>query len=132
MIKIRSASCSCNLVTIQCRGEPLRTSACHCFECQKRTGSVFGVQARFYAEQTVLDGDVVSYTRIADSGNEVTYDFCPRCGTTMLLRLSSAPGYTVVPLGIFSEQDFPTPAFSVYEERKHGWVKFDCEIDHQN
>ncbi|WP_375749815.1 GFA family protein [Vibrio sp. HN007] len=129
MTKIRIATCSCELVTITCRGEPLRTAACHCFECQKRTGSVFGVQARFYSEQVTIDGEVSSYTRLADSGNEVSYNFCPCCGTTMLLKLSSAPGHSVVPLGIFREQDFPTPAFSVYESRKHGWVTFDSEIE---
>lgn len=132
MSKLRIATCSCNLVTIQCRGEPLRTSACHCFECQKRTGSVFGVQARFYSEQTTLDGEVSSYTRIAESGNQVTYSFCPRCGTTMMLRLSAAPGYSIVPLGVFREQDFPPPSFSVYEERKWGWVKFDSEVEHSD
>lgn len=26
---------------------PVRIGICHCFECQRRTGSVFGVQARF-------------------------------------------------------------------------------------
>ncbi|MDG3085411.1 GFA family protein [Vibrio hannami] len=130
MSKIRTATCSCKLVTLTCKGEPIRTSACHCFECQKRTGSVFGVQARFYKEQVSIEGDVSSYTRVADSGNEVSYNFCPSCGTTLLLKLSAAPGHSIIPLGIFSEQDFPAPTFSVYEERKHGWVAFDCEVEH--
>lgn len=130
MTVIRTASCSCNLVTIRCKGDPIRTSICHCFECQKRTGSVFGVQARYLAENTIIDGDVISYSRIADSGNQVTYDFCPRCGTTMRLRLAGAPEAIIIPLGLFKEQDFSTPTFSVYEERKRGWIKFDCEMDH--
>ncbi len=127
---IRTATCSCNLVTIRCKGEPVRTSVCHCFECQKRTGSVFGVQARFAAQNTALNGEVSSYTRIADSANQVSYDFCPRCGTTVRLRLSVAPEYCVIPLGIFNEDDFPSPAFSVYEARKKGWVKFEGEMEH--
>ncbi|WED29414.1 GFA family protein [Vibrio sp. DW001] len=127
---IRTASCSCNLVTIRCMGEPIRTAICHCFECQKRTGSVFGVQARYLTENTVLDGEIVSYSRIADSGNQVTYDFCPRCGTTMRLKLNAVPDATIVPLGLFKEQDFTSPSFSVYEQRKRGWILFDCEMDH--
>ncbi|MFC1233980.1 GFA family protein [Vibrio sp. F74] len=127
---IRTASCSCNLVTIRCKGEPIRTAICHCFECQKRTGSVFGVQARYLTENTVLDGEVVSYSRIADSGNQVTYDFCPRCGTTMRLKLNAVLDATIVPLGLFKEQDFASPSFSVYEQRKRGWISFDCEMDH--
>lgn len=128
--KIRMADCSCGQVNLVCRGEPLRTSVCHCFECQKRTGSVFGVQARYLKQQISFSGDVVEYTRLNESGNEVTYSFCPRCSTTMMLHLSAAPEYTVIPIGVFQEQDLPTPSFSVYEERKHGWVKFDCQMEH--
>ncbi|MEF1289889.1 GFA family protein [Vibrio sp. M260118] len=128
--KIRMADCSCGQVNLVCRGEPARTSICHCFECQKRTGSVFGVQARFYKHQVSYSGELVEYTRISDSGNEVTYSFCPRCSTTMLLRLQAAPEFTVVPVGVLNQQDLPMPSFSIYEERKHGWVKFDCQIEH--
>lgn len=128
--KIRMADCSCGQVSLVCRGEPIRTAVCHCFECQKRTGSVFGVQARYLTQQVAISGDVVEYSRISDSGNEVTYSFCPRCSATIMLTLSASPEYTVIPVGIFQERDLPTPSFSVYEERKHGWVKFDCQIEH--
>ncbi|WP_070969317.1 GFA family protein [Vibrio sonorensis] len=125
----RSADCACGQASVRCQGEPVRTSICHCFECQKRTGSVFGVQARFNREQVSISGDLTRFSRLAESGNEVEYSFCPSCGTTMLLSLSAAPEFLVVPLGLFTEQDLPQPSFSVYEERKHGWVKFDCEIE---
>ncbi|RTZ18198.1 aldehyde-activating protein [Vibrio aquaticus] len=130
--KIRMADCSCGQVNLVCRGEPIRTSVCHCFECQKRTGSVFGVQARFEASQVSFSGEMVQYTRISDSGNEVTYSFCPRCSTTMLLKLQAAPESLVIPVGVFNEHDLPSPSFSVYEERKSGWVKFDCQIEHHH
>jgi len=128
--KIRIADCSCGQVNLVCRGEPARTSLCHCFECQKRTGSVFGVQARFGAEQVSYSGDMTEYTRLADSGAEVTYSFCPRCSTTMLMRLSALPDMLVIPVGVFNQLDFAPPSFSVYEERKQGWVQFDCQIEY--
>lgn len=128
--KVRTADCSCGQVNLVCKSEPLRTAVCHCFECQKRTGSVFGVQARFNKQDVAVNGDLVDYTRVAESGNEVTYSFCPRCSTTMLLRLSAAPDHIVVPIGVFHERDLPTPSFSVYEERKYGWVKFECQMEH--
>lgn len=129
MKKIQTAECKCHKVSVICQGDPIRTAICHCFECQKRTGSVFGVQARFNKEQVTLSGDVTQFTRIADTGNEVTYSFCPTCGTTMLLELSAVPDARVIPIGLFDQQDFPIPSFSVYEERKHGWVSFDCQIE---
>lgn len=127
---IRTAECSCGQVSLCCSGEPQRTAICHCFECQKRTGSVFGVQARFNKEQVTFIGDLVSYTRIAESGNQVTYQFCPKCGTTMLLTLTAVPDALVIPVGVFQQQDLPEPSFSVYEEKKHHWVRFDCQMEH--
>ncbi|MGY3572678.1 GFA family protein [Vibrio paucivorans] len=129
-MKIRMADCSCGQVSLVCRGEPTRSSVCHCFECQKRTGSVFGVQVRFNVEQVSVNGELASYTRIADTGNEVSYQFCPRCSTTMLLKLSAVPESIVVPVGVFNEHDFPAPSVSVYEQRKQGWVKFEGEMEH--
>ena len=97
---IRSCECRCGAVNLVCRGEPQRTSVCHCYECQKRTGSVFGVQARFPIEQVTLSGEVTYFSRISDTGSEVTYQFCPQCGTTMLYNplppsifMSSHSGY---------------------------------------
>lgn len=128
--KIRMADCSCGQVNLVCHGEPIRTAICHCFECQKRTGSVFGVQARFLKEQVSFSGEMIEYTRISDSGNQVTYSFCPRCSTTMLLKLQAAPEFLVVPVGVFQQQDLPTPSCSVYEQRKQGWVRFECQMEH--
>ncbi|EGU48481.1 hypothetical protein VII00023_18184 [Vibrio ichthyoenteri ATCC 700023] len=125
----RIAQCSCGQVNLICHGDPVRTAICHCFECQKRTGSVFGVQARFHRSQINHSGELTEYSRISDSGHQVTYSFCPRCGTTMLLALSSAPEDFVVPVGVFNQQDLPQPSFSIYEQHKQGWVKFDCQIE---
>jgi len=32
------------------------------------------------------------------------------------------PGVTAVPVGAFADPDFPSPKFSVYEERQHHWI----------
>ncbi|WP_114766821.1 GFA family protein [Vibrio rhodolitus] len=128
-VKVRTAECSCGQVSLICKGEPIRTAICHCFACQKRTGSVFGVQARFSREQVSYTGDVVEYSRIADSGNQVNYAFCPACGTTVMLTLSALPEFTVIPVGLFTSRDLPQPSFSVYEQHKQAWVKFDCQIE---
>ncbi|GEA20467.1 hypothetical protein VH1807_contig00007-0111 [Vibrio harveyi] len=91
---------------------------------------MFGVQARFHKDQVILDGDTTSYTRIADSGNQVHYEFCPACGTTMRLLIPDAPDYVVIPMGLFNNKEFPQPTISIYEQRKQGWVSFDCTMEH--
>ena len=101
----------------------MRISICHCVECQRRTGSVFGVQARFPENQvTKIAGRVTPYTRVADSGQTVTTHFCPVCGTTLYWTLTVAPGLIAVAVGAFADPGFPPPRHSVYESRAHSWA----------
>jgi hypothetical protein len=48
------AACSCGQLRLICQDDPVRVSMCHCLECQRRTGSTFGVQAWFMREQVRL------------------------------------------------------------------------------
>ncbi|WP_119302434.1 GFA family protein [Dongia deserti] len=119
----RQASCSCGQLRVTCEGEPVRLSMCHCLECQKRTGSPFGVQARFRREQvTKIEGEATEFARVGDEGNRVTFRFCPACGSTVYWTLSGFPELIAVAVGAFADVSFPAPRFSVYERRRHPWV----------
>jgi len=87
----RISSCSCRQLQIECEGEPVRTSVCHCLECQRRTGSVFGAQVRFLEGQVHPRGEAKRFSRRADSGGLVELNFCPECGSTVYWRLESQP-----------------------------------------
>ena len=128
----RLAACSCGQLKVQARGEPIRVSVCHCLACQRRTGSVFGMQARFERENISIEGTAKQWVRIADSGNRCTQSFCPECGATVYYFLNTAPQVIAVPVGAFADPDFPEPKFSVYEERKHAWVRMPANAECQN
>jgi hypothetical protein len=34
-----------------------------------------------------------------------------------------------VPVGAFADPKFPSPTFSVYEERMHGWIAMPADIE---
>lgn len=119
---MRQASCSCGQLRVAVEGEPVRISACHCLACQKRTGSAFGVQARYAREQVKIEGRASQYERIADSGNALRFHFCPECGSTVYWEMSALPTFVAVAVGAFADPSFPAPAFSVYEARRHHWV----------
>jgi hypothetical protein len=89
---------------------------CHCLECQKRTGSVFGTQARSSREFVTIEGRPTQWTRLGDSGQPATFNFCPVCGSTVCWEL---PGFVAVAMGAFADPSFPPPRVSVYEERQH-------------
>lgn len=119
----RTATCRCGQLIATCDGEPVRISACHCLECQKRSGSAFAAQARWNESDVAISGNFKVWERLADSGHRATYQFCPECGSTLAYVIEGWPGVIAIPVGAFADLNFPPPSFSVYEHRKHSWVE---------
>jgi len=122
-ITARTAACSCGQLRITVSGDPARVSICHCLACQRRTGSVFGAQARFRRADAVVVGASSEYRRTGDSGGAISFHFCPKCGATVYYAIDAYPDLVAVPVGAFADPNFPQPRFSVYEERRHDWVR---------
>jgi hypothetical protein len=125
---IRVASCSCGQARLECSAEPVRVSVCHCLDCQRRSGSAFAVQARFHGDHVKRTGATTTYVRTGGSGGKTTHHFCATCGTTVFYTADGTeapytPDYVAIPVGTFADPTFPTPTVSVYEERRHPWVK---------
>ena len=117
------AACCCGQLRLTTVGEPVRVSMCHCLECQRRAGSVFGTQARFErAQVTAIEGRAAQYERVGDAGNRLTFHFCPACGSTVYWVLSGQPDLIAIAVGAFADPGFPPPRVSVYGRRRHGWV----------
>ena len=126
----REASCSCGRLRATVVGDPWRISICHCFACQRRTGSAFGVQSRFDRDQVRITGASHEYSRVSDEGEERTFHFCPECGATVYFGSSSSPDVVGIPVGAFAEPGFPSPTVSVWEERMHHWMQLPAEMQH--
>jgi hypothetical protein len=122
-VQRREAVCSCGQLRVTTEGDPVRISMCHCLACQRRTGSAFGIQARFEEERVRIEGSFNEYVRISDEGEERIFSFCPECGATVFYRVASAPGLIAVPVGAFADPGFPAPRVSVWESRRHPWVE---------
>lgn len=125
----RVASCSCGKLTARVEGDPVRISVCHCLACQRRTGSVFGTQARFPEQAVSIEGPSTEYCRVGDAGGTVRFHFCPACGATVFYRLDAIPGVIAIPVGAFADPGFPAPRVSVYSGRRHGWVRLPDGIE---
>jgi len=126
----RRATCSCGQLRLEADGDPVRISMCHCLACQRRTGSAFGMQARFPNEQVRIEGRSKEYVRVNDEGEERTFSFCPECGAIVFYRTDTE--LTAVPIGAFADPTFPQPTISVWEARKHPWLTLPAELEHHN
>ncbi len=120
---MRTASCSCGQLKVSCDGDPVRVSMCHCLACQRRSGSVFAVTARWPAERVTTEGRANEWRRTGDEGSTATFRFCPTCGATVYWESDGIPGMIAVAVGAFADPTFPPPTVSVYGERRHAWTK---------
>jgi hypothetical protein len=58
----RVAECNCGQLKVRVTGEPIRVSVCHCLACQRRSGSVFAMQARFERPNVSIEGTSAAVT----------------------------------------------------------------------
>jgi hypothetical protein len=83
---------------------------------------VISNQARFRREQVTFAGKATEWIRTAESGNALTFHFCPTCGSTVYWEGEGFPGYVAVAIGNFADPNFPAPTIGVWEESRHHWV----------
>lgn len=132
----RTASCRCGQLRAAVTGEPVRVSVCHCLNCKKRSGSAFAVQARWPKLNVQIEGRSKTFVKVADSGNRATFHFCPTCGSDVFYTIDGKfddkfNDLIAIPLGMFDDPYFLSPAFSVWESRKHDWVEIlGDEVEH--
>lgn len=131
----RTASCRCGQLKAVATGEPVRVSVCHCLNCKKRSGSAFAAQARWPRDQVEIEGRSETFVKVADSGNRATFHFCPECGSDVYYEIDGKfddkfNDLVAIPVGAFDDPYFASPAYSVWEERKHDWVEISGDVEH--
>jgi hypothetical protein len=129
----RTAQCGCGRVQVTVENEPVLVCACHCDFCQKRTGSVFAVQAYFSPDQCVeIKGETNVYNGLevdgvgsaAGQNQTPNYHFCTTCGSTVYWTVEGSPGNTVIGIAVgnFVDRDFPVPMREYNTRMRHPWV----------
>lgn len=121
----RIARCCCGALRVEVTGEPPRAGVCHCMECQRRTGSAFGVVAFFPKDRVRTEGPSKVYLRRSDAGRTVEFHFCPDCGTSVFWYAEFRPDQIGIAVGAFADPSMPWPTVSVWEATRHPWVTFD-------
>jgi hypothetical protein len=119
------ARCSCGALALKLPERPRLVVACHCLDCQRRTGAPFGVGAFYPVDAVIVSGAPKEFTRDGASGGKVRSYFCPNCGSTVYWKADSLPSLLGVAIGALADPKHPAPVISVFEQSKHHWVQID-------
>jgi hypothetical protein len=124
------ARCSCGALTLTLPELSKLVVACHCLDCQRRTGAPFGVGAFYAADAVAIPGTAKEFTRNAASGGKVHSYFCPNCGSTIYWKANNVPALIGVAVGALTDPKYLAPVRSVFEQSKHNWVQIDGVVEH--
>ena len=81
-------TCMCGQIQFQLNAEPLTLYACHCTDCQRRSGGALLLSMWVHRDSLeVLDGNPKLVSSIASDGRERKNKVCPACE----VRLWSEP-----------------------------------------
>jgi hypothetical protein len=124
------ARCSCGAVILTLPEQPKLVIACHCVDCQRRTGAPFGVGAFYPVEAVAISGTPKEFTRVAASGGKVHTWFCPDCGSSIYWKADNLPSLVGVAVGALADPEYPAPVRSIFEQSRHHWVQIEGPVEH--
>jgi hypothetical protein len=119
---MNNAQCSCGAITLSLAQPSRLVVACHCIDCQRRTGAPFGVGAFYAIDAVTISGSSKEFARAGMSGGKVRSYFCPDCGSTVYWKSDGLPALIGVAVGTIADPNYPAPVRSVFEQSKHAWV----------
>ena len=112
--------CHCGAVRYLCSEEPTTVVNCHCGDCQQIAGSAFITGVLVPEGSVTVNGELKSYKVKADSGNGVTRNFCPICGTRIMVELDG--GVVGVSYTTLDDSSWLEPAIEFYTSKAQHWI----------
>ena len=112
--------CHCGAVRYVCSEEPTTVVNCHCDDCQQIAGSAFITGVLVPEGSVTVNGELKSYKVKADSGNGVARNFCPICGTRIMVELEG--GVVGVSYTTLDDSSWLEPAIEFYTSKAQPWI----------
>ena len=124
----RTGHCLCGAVSFKLSAEPLATRICWCRDCQ-HLASNGTVNLLVPVEALVVSGAIAEYVKTADSGNEITRQFCPSCGTHLFAKSSGRPQFRVIRVGNLDEPSSIQPSVNIWASSAPTWACLDSSLE---
>ena len=113
--------CHCGAVRYVCSEEPTTVVNCHCDDCQQIAGSAFITGVLVPEGSVTVNGELQSYKIKADSGNGIIRNFCPICGTRIMVELEGGIGVGVS-YTTLDDNSWLEPAIEFYASKAQPWI----------
>jgi hypothetical protein len=122
--------CQCGNIRYQLRAKPQMLYVCHCSDCQKQSGSAFGMSLIMQSRQVeFIEGaeSMRSWDTRGEDGDIKRCHFCPDCGTR-IMHGSNIPGQSVsIKAGTLDDTRHLQPTAHIWLQSAQPWLAIDHE-----
>lgn len=120
----KTGGCLCGAIRYEATGEPAQTMVCHCKVCQRTSGSALSTIALYDRNKVqVTSGELKGYSYQSDGGNTLQINFCPTCGSPVMLDIADMPDVVSVKVGTFDDTSWFEPAVSIWTDSRQPWFE---------
>jgi hypothetical protein len=115
--------CQCGGLRYEVRAEPLSVYVCHCTECQRQSGSAFGMSVIVPRPAlAIIAGESRRWSRTSERGNVLDGDFCPICGTRIVHYPRINEAVAILKPGTLDDRNWLTPIGHIWTRSAQPWV----------
>ncbi len=117
-----SGGCLCGAVRYSTNAEPAMIAVCHCADCQKQSGGPFSVNVLVPGDQVEMGGETLTQYKInGASGQNVTRNFCNRCGSPLSTVLEAFGGLAAIKAGTLDDSSWVKPTIQIWCDSSQPW-----------
>lgn len=97
--------------------------ACHCTDCQSRTGSAFSEHMLFARTDLTIEGELDCGTLIQPSGATSSIWGCAVCKVRIFAENNHRPGFASLRCGTLDNSAAVVPAAHIWVSSKQPWIQ---------
>mgnify|MGYP003390578485 CR=1 FL=1 len=97
--------------------------ACHCTDCQSRTGSAFSEHMLFARADLTITGELDSGDYTQPSGAQSSIWGCAICKTRIFAENDKRPGFASLRCGTLDNSAAVVPAAHIWVSSKQPWIQ---------
>jgi hypothetical protein len=112
----QAGGCFCGAIRYALNAAPLLAYACHCHDCQKRSGSAFSLTLVVRTADVEISGEPELMRVSLPSGREIDHGLCPRCRFRVFARAPVAPDYMSLRAGTLDDAGWVVPVAQTWVE----------------
>lgn len=127
-----TGGCACRRIRYECDEKPLVHLICHCFDCQKASGSEAAALIFVPCDRVRFTCEPKYYEVTGASGRKLQRGFCPQCGSPVSGRWPAQSMFQLLQVGSLDDRSIFDPSVECWVSRAEPWhvlhpstVKFD-------